>query len=60
MNRDTVEGLVTDEIGGLPPIISVPVTEFVNRAGSVHEVYTGFSGPPTGTAYQTPPQFYTR
>jgi len=36
---------------GLSPIEGVPVTVFVNRDGTVHAVYTGFSGPATGDAY---------
>jgi thiol-disulfide isomerase/thioredoxin len=36
---------------GLSPIAGVPITVFVNRDGTVHAVYTGFSGPATGEAY---------
>ena len=48
----TAESLVTDGIDGVSPIVGVPVTLFVNREGAVHAVYTGFSGPATGAAYQ--------
>ena len=48
----TVESLVTEGIAGLSPIVGVPVTVFINPDGTVHAVYTGFSGPATGAAYQ--------
>ena len=43
--------LAKQGLAGLSPIEGVPVTVFVNRDGTVHAVYTGFSGPATGDAH---------
>ena len=44
----TLEELADDGLAGLSPIEGVPVTIFVKPDGTVHAVYTGFSGPATG------------
>ncbi|GMR24210.1 MAG: hypothetical protein BMS9Abin37_2728 [Acidobacteriota bacterium] len=49
--EESFEDLVKEGLGGLTPIEGVPVTIFMNRDGTVHGVYTGFSGPATGNAY---------
>ena len=51
--ESTFESASRNEFAGLTAIEGVPVTIFVNRNGSVHAVYTGFSGPATGEAYET-------
>ncbi len=48
----TLEKLADEGLAGLSPIEGVPVTIFVNPDGTVHAVYTGFSGPATGAAHQ--------
>jgi thiol-disulfide isomerase/thioredoxin len=48
----TLEELADDGLAGLSPIEGVPVTIFVKPDGTVHAVYTGFSGPATGAAHQ--------
>ena len=47
----TLEELAREGFAGLSKIEGVPITIFVNRDGTVHEIYTGFSGPATGEAY---------
>ncbi|MEE8217406.1 MAG: TlpA disulfide reductase family protein, partial [Vicinamibacteria bacterium] len=47
----TLEELASEGLAGLTPIEGVPVTIFVNPDGTVHAVYTGFSGPATGAAH---------
>ena len=42
----------TDASLGLTPIEGVPVAIFVKPDGTVHAVYTGFSGPATGAAHR--------
>ena len=48
----TLEKLANEGLAGLSPIEGVPVTIFVNPDGTVHAVYTGFSGPATGAAHE--------
>ncbi|HXV62486.1 MAG TPA: TlpA disulfide reductase family protein, partial [Vicinamibacteria bacterium] len=48
--EQSFEELVRDGLGGLTPIEGVPVTVFINRDGTIHAVYAGFSGPATGDA----------
>ena len=48
----TLEELAMEGLDGLSPIEGVPVTIFLNRDGTVHAVYSGFSGPATGEAHQ--------
>ena len=48
----TLEELANEGLAGLSPIEGVPVTIFVNPDGTVHAVYTGFSGPATGAAHR--------
>ena len=48
----TLEELADEGLAGLSPIEGVPVTIFVKPDGTVHAVYTGFSGPATGAAHQ--------
>lgn len=48
----TLEDLADEGLAGLSPIEGVPVTIFVKPDGTVHAVYTGFSGPATGAAHQ--------
>ena len=47
----TIEDLTENGLSGLSPIEGVPVTVFLNRGGTVHAIYTGFSGPATGDAH---------
>jgi len=49
--KNSFEDLVNEGLGGLTAIEGVPVTIFLNRDGTVHAVYTGFSGPATGDAH---------
>ena len=48
----TLENLAVDGLSELGPIEGVPVTVFLNRDGTVHAIYGGFSGPATGDAHQ--------
>ena len=48
----TLEDLAVRGLAGLEPIEGVPVTIFLNRDGTVHAIYSGFSGPATGDAHQ--------
>ncbi len=48
----TLEDLAFNGLAGLEPIEGVPVTIFLNRDGTVHAIYSGFSGPATGDAHQ--------
>jgi len=47
----SLRDLAEEGFGGLTNIDGVPVTIFVNRDGTVHAVYTGFTGPATGDAH---------
>ena len=46
-----LEDIASEGLAGLSAIEGVPVTIFVNRDGTVHAVYTGFSGPAAGEAH---------
>jgi thiol-disulfide isomerase/thioredoxin len=48
----TLEELASEGLAGLSAIEGVPVTVFVKPDGTVHAVYTGFSGPATGAAHR--------
>ncbi len=48
----TVGELPTSGPRVLSPIAGVPVTIFLSRDGTVHAIYSGFSGPATGAAHQ--------
>ena len=47
-----LEDVASEGLAGLSAIEGVPVTVFVNRDGTVHAVYTGFSGPAAGEAHE--------
>ena len=48
----TLDELAFEGLAGLTPIEGVPVTIFLNRDGTVHAIYSGFSGPATGEAHR--------
>ena len=49
--EENYEDLIKEGLAGLTSVEGVPVTIFVNRDGTVHAIYTGFSGPATGEGY---------
>jgi len=53
---DVVSGEFSDIVTQLPPELEnadgLPITLFINRDGTVHDVHSGFYGPATGDDYQ--------
>ena len=47
-----LDELASEGLAGLTRIEGVPVTIFVKPDGTVHAIYTGFSGPATGAAHR--------